>query len=79
MGLIGVKATVTVVGEEEVQVPIGKYKAVKVEQIIKEENGKALATPLTLQSWWVEGIGMVKATNYAGGVLVLRSFDPGRK
>jgi hypothetical protein len=79
VGLTGVKGTVTIVGEEEVRVAAGKFKAVKVEQQIKEQNGKPLRSPITVTSWWAEGVGRVKTTDSFGGVLALKSFRQGVK
>ena len=76
-GLDGKKGTVTVIGEEEVTVPAGKFKAVKVERVYTEENGKALDKPFKVTVWFAKGIGRVKVVPTEGSKLALKSFVPG--
>lgn len=76
-GIDGKKGTVTVIGEEEVTVPAGKFKAVKVERVYTEENGKALDKPFKVSVWFAKGIGRVKVVPTEGSKLALKSFVPG--
>jgi hypothetical protein len=78
IGLTGVAGTTTIVGEEEVTVPTGKFKAIKVERLIKAENGKQLAKPEKITVWFASGIGRVKVNHSAGCDLVLKGFTRGR-
>jgi hypothetical protein len=78
VGLTGYSGTVTVLGEEVVEVPAGKFKAVKVERILKTEDGKPLAKPTKITVWFAEGVGRVKVSNSAGCELALKSFTRGR-
>jgi hypothetical protein len=79
VGLTGIKGTVTVLGEEEVKVPAGTFKAVKLERVITEENGKLLAKPLKITVWFARGVGRVKVVPSEGTHLELLSFTPGNK
>jgi hypothetical protein len=63
-----------VLGEEEVTVPAGKYKAVKVERVITAQDGKALDKPLKITVWFAKGIGRVKVVPTEGSKLALKSF-----
>ncbi|HJZ90194.1 MAG TPA: hypothetical protein VKE40_04935 [Gemmataceae bacterium] len=76
-GIDGKKGTVTVIDEEEVTVPAGKFKAVKVERVYTEENGKALDKPFKVSVWFAKGIGRVKVVPTEGSKLALKSFVPG--
>lgn len=68
------KGRVTVVGVEEVEVPAGKFKAVRVQV---EKNPKGAPTQTSTQ-WWAEGVGLVKSLPPGGRVMVLKSFSPGK-
>jgi hypothetical protein len=73
----GQKGTTTVLGEEEVSVPAGKFKAVKLERVIIAQDGKALDKPLVITVWFAKGIGRVKVVPSQGSKLALKSFVPG--
>jgi hypothetical protein len=65
------------VGEEEVVVPAGKYKALRVEMTYMSGGEEVKTT-----SWYAPGIGMVKAVLQFGtseSVQELKSFTPGKK
>ena len=60
-----------IVGEEEVEVPAGKYKAFKVES---PDSG----APNTVL-WFAPGVGLVKQTNASSETsVVLKAFTPGK-
>jgi hypothetical protein len=63
------------IGEEEVEVPAGKYKAVTLD-LEADVNG----IKITTRYWFVEGMGFVKQTADFGGnkvLLQLEKFVPG--
>jgi hypothetical protein len=62
----------TVIGEEEVETPAGKFKAVKVE--MEAESGKVRRT-----DWWAPGVGLVKHDDGSPRQLVLTSFTAAKK
>jgi hypothetical protein len=66
----------TVVGEEEVEVPAGKFKAVRVKK--ERTDGKSRS-----EVWWAPGVGLVKQVFDVGDntqqVQVLKSFTPAEK
>lgn len=72
----------TVVGEEEIETPAGKFKCVKV---TAETSMRAIKASTT--TWYAKGVGVVKsvhASDVAGSVkaereLVLKKFDKGEK
>jgi hypothetical protein len=67
----GSQTTYTVVGEEDVEVPAGKYKAVRVEEAV----GGGTRTVL----WFAPGVGLVKQTNPGSdAIVVLKAFTPGK-
>jgi hypothetical protein len=70
-GLVGVKATNTAFGPEEVTVPAGKYMAIRVEQRSTTTNG----TEVTTTFWYAREVGLVKMAN-ADVVQELKSFTP---
>jgi hypothetical protein len=76
-GVRGCSGTVTVLGEEEVKVPAGKFKAVKLERVIKTEGGEKLAKPEKITVWFAEGVGRVKVSDSRGCELELKSFTRG--
>jgi hypothetical protein len=64
-------------GEEEVEVPAGKYKALKVEAEIEFTKGR----PSQVTYWYAVGVGPVKTVTKNGDserVQVLKAFDPGK-
>jgi len=59
-----------VTAEEEVEVPAGKFKAVKVEKTTSEG---------TWRTWYAPGVGIVKMTaTVTETVLELKAFKPGK-
>jgi hypothetical protein len=71
------KVTYTFRGEQDVEVPAGKYKAVLVESDSDLGNGRRAF----VQFWYAPGVGLVKTvTNFAGTerVQALKSFTPGK-
>jgi hypothetical protein len=72
-----VKMTFTVRGEEEVEVPAGKFKAVRVDAALDEARASA-----PVSSWYAPGVGLVKSVSKVGKddrVQVLKSFAAGKK
>ena len=71
------KTKFKVVGEEEVEVPAGKFKAIHVEQEV-EANGKTVR----FEEWYAPNVGLVKKVFHHLGatkqVQVLKSFTPGK-
>lgn len=66
-----------VVGEEEVEVPAGKFKAVRVAE---EEEMRGHTTKH--ESWYAPDVGLVKRVTQlvvGEGVIVLKSFTPGKR
>src|SRR4051812_33796132 len=59
-----------VVGEEEVGVPAGKFRAVRIDHAPPDGRWS---------EWWAEGVGVVKATLPGGKVRVLKSFTRGKE
>jgi DUF3108-like len=70
---VELKGKMTVAGWEEVTVPAGKYKAVRINWDC-QANGQ----PYPAALWYAEGIGVVKMTLDDAEVLVLKSFTPGK-
>jgi hypothetical protein len=67
--------------EEEVEVPAGKFRAVRIDSMVKVK-GITLGTT----DWYARGVGLVKTTTRANDaedevdeVKVLTSFTPGKK
>jgi hypothetical protein len=72
------KITFKVIGEEEVEVPAGKFKAVRVEREL--EVGKVTQRS---EGWYAPEVGLVKKVFHHLGaakqVQELKSFTPGKK
>jgi DUF3108-like len=65
------------VGEEEVEVPAGRFKAVRVEQV-EEVRGR----PTRAEEWYAPGVGLVRRVSHQGAirqVVELQSFTPGKE
>ena len=76
-GRDSMKVTYTVVGEEDVEVPAGKFKAVRIDQV-----GVAAAGTIKGSSWHAPGIGLIKETSESPVInrsRALKSFTPGKK
>jgi hypothetical protein len=65
---------VTQVAVEEVVVPAGKYRAIRVEMITSPAGGKESRRT----SWFAPGVGEVKLTVDGSDFRVLKSFTPGK-
>jgi hypothetical protein len=69
------KRSYKTVKEEVVEVPAGKFKAVRVETVIDDEG--------TYTDWYAPGLGNIKREVsrplLGNGVRVLKSFTPGKK
>ena len=74
----------TVSAEEEIEVPAGKYKAVKVEMRSRSEvEGRLLPETSRATTWYAKRVGEIKSiqTEPDGKVIggsVLKSFTPGK-
>ncbi|WP_020474455.1 TapB family protein [Zavarzinella formosa] len=73
----GSRTTYTMIGEEVIEVPAGKFKALRIESVWRvggDLNGKQ-------SCWYAPGVGLVKSLNEFPGieqVTVLKSFTPGK-
>ncbi|HYH69583.1 MAG TPA: hypothetical protein VD866_33110 [Urbifossiella sp.] len=69
---------------EEIEVPAGKYKAVKVEMRTRcEVNGKVLPETSRATTWYAKRVGVVKGVRTSPdgkeiGRIELKSFTPGK-
>jgi hypothetical protein len=71
---IGVKCKT--VGLENVEVPAGKYKTLRIEEVLSStSNGRQFTS--TQSFWYAPGIGRVKSEEQTG-VKELKSFTPGK-
>ena len=71
------KSTYTNEGEEEIEVPAGKYKAVK---ICKKDTG-AMVLHEEVRSWYASGVGLVKREYVEKGKVsttALKSYTEGK-
>jgi hypothetical protein len=69
------KWTRTIVGEEVVEVPAGKFKAIRVDSV---SAGRALPQKWS-KAWYAPRVGLVKAESLLGSDFVLKSFTPGKE
>src|SRR5262245_1080923 len=76
-GLRGEKGTVTVGPTEEVEVPAGKFRAVRLEIEVTAINGKA-GPEIRYTSLYAPEVGLVKMTRGSEWTRVLKSFTPGK-
>jgi len=76
-GLRGEKGTVTVGPTEEVEVPAGKFRSVRLEIAVTAINGKAVPA-IRYTSWYAPEVGLVKVTRGEEWTRVLKSFTPGK-
>ena len=63
----------TTAGEEPVEVPAGKYKAVRVDTTMALGG-----TTVKRSTWYAPGVGLVKATEDGKTLFALRRFTPGK-
>jgi hypothetical protein len=62
-------------GPEEIEVPAGKYKVIRVES---EVNFTGLSEPLRYTDWYALGVGCIKSVR-GESVTELTAFTPGKK
>jgi len=67
-GRQNVVQTHTMGKQEEVEVPAGKYKAIRVESVVEFLDG-----PQKLTEWYAAGIGMIKM-EFSDGAIELKEF-----
>lgn len=72
-GVPKVKLTYTVGKEEEMEVPAGKFKAIRLES----KAAGAGAETRGVITWYAPGVGPIK-TETPGGVIELKEFTPGK-
>jgi len=66
---------ITVGGVEEVKVPAGTFKAVRVDKVSTGVDGK---TNQTITTWYARGVGPVRISYRRGPTRDLVSFTPGK-
>jgi hypothetical protein len=71
------KVRATASGPEEVEVPAGTYRAIRVEMSWPARGGLGDWAPSTSTRWYAPGVGLVKQTGPSYEE-VLKSFAPGR-
>jgi hypothetical protein len=79
-GPAGTKSIHTVAKEEEIEVPAGKFKAVRMDVELTFVGGRG-ETTIRVSRWYAPGVGLVKSVQGTGGtesVIVLKSFTPGK-
>jgi hypothetical protein len=72
--------TYTMGKEEEIEVPAGKFKALRVEMSQTIPGAVVESVPRTTY-WYAPGVGLVKSATNAGGkerTVMLKSFTPGK-
>jgi hypothetical protein len=74
--LRGEKGTMTVGALEKIEVPAGKFTAVRVEIVVTAINGEPIDQRYT--SWYAPEVGLVKMTQGTAWTKVLKSFTPGK-
>jgi hypothetical protein len=62
-----------VLGEDEIEVPAGTYKAIRVDSVISLSGERH-----TLSEWYAPGVGLVKRQRGRHGPEALKSFAPGK-
>jgi hypothetical protein len=70
-GIHPIDCTYTTVGEEEVVVGAGKFKAIRV-------NYEQIGTNRKASWWFARRVGVVRVTTDSGRDMQLKSFTPGR-
>jgi hypothetical protein len=78
-GLRGSTQKVTVGKFEDVEVPAGKFKAIRVEVEVTAHAGKLLDTPERYVTWYAHEVGLIKTTLEGVTIRVLKSFSSGKK
>jgi DUF3108-like len=69
------RGTRTVAGVEDVEVPAGKFKCVRVEWTCTLNAGRKY----TVTVWYAPGVGEVKSAMDGKDTTLLKSFTPGKK
>lgn len=67
----------TIIGEEEIDVPAGKFKAIRIDIELAIDSGKGFQSTI----WYAPGVGPVKTISTIKDrerVQVLKSFTPGK-
>jgi hypothetical protein len=75
-GGTAVRTTYTARGEEDVEVPAGKFRAIRIDSQLEIKS-----RVLTSSHWYAPGVGLVKMVSTSGGVdrtQALKSFTPGK-
>jgi hypothetical protein len=63
-----------VIGEEVVEVPAGKFTAVRVDSVYSADGEES-----TMSRWFAPNVGLVKMVHGGGSrTTVLKSFTPGK-
>jgi hypothetical protein len=78
-GLQGNTGTVTVGEVEDVEVPAGKFRALRIDVVITAEDGKPLAAPRRATRWYAPGVGLIKVTAGKDLTRALKAFTPAEK
>jgi len=73
-GLVGQSGTMTVGKTEDVEVPAGKFAAVRVEMAVTVRKGVRLDPPIKSTTWYAPEVGVVKSVSDPGSTRVLKSF-----
>ena len=77
---LSVQAYTAAVGKaEEVEVPAGKFKAVRVDIVMTSRNGQPLDPPERYTTWHAPEVGLVKTTRNGKPVRVLKAFTAGKR
>ncbi len=70
----GAEGTGSIAALESIEVPAGKFEAVRVE-IAQAFGGR----PRTLKAWYARGVGLLKMTDGDRVIWLLKSFTPGKE
>ena len=62
-----------VIGEEEIEVPAGKFKAIRVDTVISLSGER-----FTVSQWYAPGVGVVKMVKGSHYTKVLKKFTPAK-
>jgi hypothetical protein len=77
---VSVQAQKVTVGKvEEVEVPAGTFRAVRIEVVITSRNGRQLEPPERYTTWHARDVGLVKTTLNGVAIRSLKSFSPGKR
>jgi hypothetical protein len=73
------RGTKEIMGEEDVEVPAGKFRAIRVDVVITTVDAKRLDTVERWTYWYCAGIGEVKSSRGKDHLRVLKAFVRGTK